>query len=281
MASARSTVLFVGESPPKDAPPNFRPFDCASGDRLAKYATGLSSRTVLLEHVERDNIFATPGVGIAPDFAWDEAAARDAGEGLVARYSPRIKTFVALGRKPAAALGHAGLEFSTWAVAPDTRAHVVAVPHPSGGSTSLNSELKRSQVRRALIPELVAGCPTLRPWHFRTDVAIALDLGAAVSPGDPVLGVATCTLVALAWSRPMRRADDARLVEYAEALSLRDLARLCALGDGAVADALEIARGKVRSAVGAIGKSMAGPLADYPVDARRATVGRYVCLGVL
>ena len=30
-----TALLFVGESPPAGSPPDFRPFDCASGTRLA------------------------------------------------------------------------------------------------------------------------------------------------------------------------------------------------------------------------------------------------------
>jgi hypothetical protein len=48
-----------------------------------------------------------------------------------------------------------------------------------------------SAMRRAIIPEMVLGRPTLRPWHFRTDdPAILHDLGVALCPLSPAVGMA-------------------------------------------------------------------------------------------
>ena len=44
-----ASIVFVGESPPAGAPPDFSPFDCASGTRLASIL-GLRDRATLLAH---------------------------------------------------------------------------------------------------------------------------------------------------------------------------------------------------------------------------------------
>src|SRR5687767_6185322 len=80
VADHRHTILFVGESPPAGAPPNFRPFDCASGSRLAK-ALGLVDRAALLDNVPFTNVFPTP-TGVRGCPPWSAPAATLRGHAL-------------------------------------------------------------------------------------------------------------------------------------------------------------------------------------------------------
>ncbi len=202
------TVLFVGESPPPGAPAKFRPFDCASGTRLARHMLGLVDRAALLEHVPRTNVFDQP-TGAKGCPSWPSAQAREhAAELLRIHQGQGIRAFVLLGARVCEAFGASHLpgpvaisalmEFLGPTV-------LVRAPHPSGASTVLNAPETVREVRRALLPELVLGCPTLRPWHFRLDdPVVAEDLAVALSPHDPRLGLA-----AIGWVMGRKRLWDA------------------------------------------------------------------------
>lgn len=208
-----AAVLFVGESPPPGAPADFSPFDCTSSACLARLMLGLRDRATLLEHVRRDNIFAN----YTSPKDWDPEAARAYASGLVSPLGGE-HVIVALGRKTAAAFGMpvavpdarinwAPPLLTSWKYGGrGGRVTCIYAPHPSGVFTTLASPEVRADVRRALIPELVIGCPTLRPWHFRLDdPAILHAFAAAVSPLCPALGAA-----ALLWAADKHKADTTR-----------------------------------------------------------------------
>jgi len=204
------TVLFVGESPPPGAEVGFRPFDCASGTRLARHMLGLVDRDDLLEHVPLVNLFDRP-TGPKGTPAWSDNEARErAVEVLRIHAGQGVRSFVLLGSRIAAAfgMGHlpgpASVGVLTRMVSPPALA--VRVPHPSGASTVLNAPEVVRDVRRLLLPELVLGCPTLRPWHFRLDdPAVLEDLALAVAPLRPLAG-----LVALEWAAGQRKTQQAQ-----------------------------------------------------------------------
>ena len=205
-----TALLFIGESPPAGSPPDFRPFDCASGTRLAA-VLGLIDRATLLEHVPMRNLFASPmGVPGAPrrdaeyaaksahNLMWDEPHA-----------------IVALGRRVADAFdlptACSGARVPVPAILTQWRHNlgpiITYAPLPAESSQALNNPATCAAVRRTLLPELVLGCPSLRPWHFRLDdPAILADLAVAVAPSCVAVGVA-----ALLWSRAQHVARDARL----------------------------------------------------------------------
>lgn len=201
-----ASLLLLGESPPPKAPPDFVPFDCQSGTNLAKFL-GLKSRAEVLAHLPRANCFDVP-TGVDGAAKWDDAQARTNAAILIENNFPpepgrRVPVIVALGRRPAMALG---VPITTPAMSwmrlqpLALGCHpidVLHIPHPSGGSTALNTEAKKSDARRAMLVEVALGCPTLRPWHFRLDdPAILADLGAALCPTRPGIGVAACVLIA-------------------------------------------------------------------------------------
>lgn len=274
--------MLVGESPPPGAAPDFRPFDCNSGDRLV-HCLGLRSRALLLEHVPRCNIFDQPGVGLPGGPRWSQEVA--AHRGLVIRKSAQDggMTIVALGRWPAIAIGlPKEPPWCSWHRVDGV--DIIAAPHPSGRSSTLNTTAGQTMVRRALLPEIMAGCPGLRPWHFDLDrVEVLADLGAAVSPLDPALGVA-----ALRIADEVHRAKAApnkhwSLDSFHQAVDfgMRLLVRGCSRGVDGAADEL----GRIPRAAAdlrARSKAAAQSIArDYPVEVLRATVGRYFALGVL
>lgn len=211
--SATPSILLIGESPPPGAAPDFRPFDCASGTRLATIMLGLRGRNELLAHVPRTNIFDAP-TGPPGCPKWIAADARDAGAIIIDKYTAPGVTVVALGRKAAEALGmpHAVPDRTlnwvpplgtTWRL---MGANCIYAPHPSGASSALNNAEVRADMRAMLLPEMVLGAPTLRPWHFRLeDPATLADLAAAVSPRCPALGAA-----ALTWAAEQHTARIAR-----------------------------------------------------------------------
>ena len=64
-------------------------------------------------------------------------------------------------------------------------------PSPASLATLPNGPAARASLRRVLMAELILGCPTLRPWHFRLRDAQTLhDLGVAWCPAAPVAGMA-------------------------------------------------------------------------------------------
>ena len=204
-----ASLLFVGESPPAGSPPDFRPFDCASGTRLAG-VLGLLDRATLLQHVPMANLFASPvGVKGAPE--WDAADAFVEANG----YAMGRRAIVALGRRVADAFDLPTADARSRIPVPPVLAQwrhacgplITYAPHPSGQSQALNDPATRTAVRRTLLPELVLGCPTLRPWHFRLDdPAVLLDLAVAVAPSCVAVGIA-----ALVWARGQHVARTARL----------------------------------------------------------------------
>jgi len=99
----------------------------------------------------------------------------------------------------------------------DHRSRIPAPPvltqwrHPAGPlityAPTMTDALHGGPTRRALIPELILGCPTLRPWHFRLDdPAVLLDLAVAVAPSCVAVGIA-----AMLWVRSQHVARQARL----------------------------------------------------------------------
>lgn len=295
--AARPTVLLVGESPPPNAPPGFRPFDCDSGSRLAK-VLGLTARAHLLDHVPIDNIFHTPGVGIVEGSKWDDDLARSQGRHIVEVGSdacPHAETIVALGRKSATALGlPVALPWGAWTRVDEMT--ILACPHPSGRASLLRDPATRLDARRYLLPELIAGCPTLRPWHFDLDESeVLFDLAAALSPQDVALGVAVlrvCQEVHRAQSAPrwqMLKNLTAEQYRGTVDVSMRTLAAVCPVGTAGLADVLSRV-GAERINVARVGtelrtraKAAASDLRvrDYPVSVLRATIGRYAVMGVL
>ena len=202
-------LLFVGESPPAGSPPDFRPFDCASGTRLAN-VLGLLDRATLLQHVPMANLFASPmGVKGAP--GWNLADAFVEASGIAAVRG----AIVALGRRVADAFDLPTADARSRIPVPPVLAQwrhacgplITYAPHPSGQSQALNDPTTRTAVRRTLLPELVLGCPMLRSWHFRLeDPAVLLDLAVAVAPSCVAVGIA-----ALVWAHGQHVARTARL----------------------------------------------------------------------
>lgn len=206
-----ASIVFVGESPPAGALPDFSPFDCASGTRLASIL-GLRDRATLLAHVPRDNLFATPtGIDGAP--AWNFERSLAGAEDVRLRTRPRT-VFVLLGRRVADAffvprpvptssvIKWAPMAGSTWTA---LYRRCIYIPHPSGANSTYTAEVKR-EVRQMLLPELILGAPSLRPWHFNiSDPLVLQDLAVAMSPLCPALGAA-----AMVWADGQHKAQAAR-----------------------------------------------------------------------
>jgi uracil-DNA glycosylase len=289
-----ASVLLLGESPPPKAPPDFIPFDCQSGTNLARFL-GLKSRAEVLAHLPRANCFDVP-TGVSADTPkWDKAQARLNAEAEVVN-RPTTRTVVALGRRAADALGMADdAPALTWQRLPHLDGvDALHVPHPSGRSTSLNTEAKRAEARQAMLVEVVLGCPTLRPWHFRLDEpAVLADLGAALCPLRPALGVAACVLMAEIKAHHERVTAAGFIGEKhatiaAEAgkrliavnLPMVQVALLAAHDLPALADAfgLPVKRGLMAQAANA--ERTMPEVSGYPSAVARAIYGRHVALGV-
>lgn len=271
------SLLFIGESPPPGAGPDFQPFDCASGDRLATLGLGLKSRRELLDRIPRANIFNEPGVGAPGGPKWSRVEAAKSGERFLQRHGP----FVALGRDVARALGVDGEPpWGSWHRV-DGR-DIIAAPHPSGRSPVLNSIAGRATTRRALLPEVVVGCPDLRPWHFNLDNQDVLaDLGAAVSPLDPALGVAVLRVADEVWRAKVSPLPNRSIESHRRIVDmpLRYLAMACMERQSLVDILAELPR--ISTELRSRSKAAAPMFRDYPVEVLRATVGRYVALGLL
>ena len=64
-------------------------------------------------------------------------------------------------------------------------------PSPGALAALPDGPAARASLRRVLMAEMVLGCPTLRPWHFRlSDKQTLHDLGVAWCPASPVAGMA-------------------------------------------------------------------------------------------
>jgi len=205
-----TTLLFVGESPPAGSPPDFRPFDCASGTRLAA-VLGLIDCATLLEHVPMRNLFASP-VGVPGAPRWDAEYAAKSAHNLM---QDEPHAVVALGRRVADAFdlptACSGARVPVPAILTQWRHNlgpiITYAPTLSRTWQAVTGPAATAAVRRTLLPELVLGCPSLRPWHFRLDdPAILADLAVAVAPSCVAVGVA-----ALLWACAQHVARAARL----------------------------------------------------------------------
>jgi hypothetical protein len=248
---------------------------------------GLRSLDVLLQHAPRANIFDAP-TGVPGCPKWEREAARKNGGAILLREdgneaAPSI--VVALGRRVVAAFGHPDLPEHAWTPVP-MFTHLIALPHPSGRSRSLADEHARAEYRRAALPELIAGCHTLRPWHFDLDTPTVLaDLGAALVPNDHALGVAWC-IVASEMHRAQATPKDVDPDVYRTAcdVAMVDVVRILGHQSPALtslvagADSLVT---KVRSELKARAvfaeRSVPAPSSEF----RRAVMGRYAALGVV
>lgn len=278
-AADTPTVVLIGESPPPGAAPDFKPFDCASGTNLARHL-GLTGRSILLDHVPRNNIFATPGVGVGDGPKWDDAAAKVHGASLLLAHSRGV--IVALGAKPGAALGVGDLPWYAWR-RDRCGAHVVTAPHPSGRASIITSTpTGPTTFRRALLPDLVVGCPGFRAWHFTA--AARADLGAALCPYAPAVGVIAANLAAEAHASPALMAE---IHKATAGMPLLTIVRTLADAPGttsrsrttALADLFRCRRGAdLKARVASAEKTV---VADYPAEVLRATIGRYAALGIL
>lgn len=297
MPDVRPTILFVGESPPAGAPPDFRPFDCASGTRLAK-ALGLVDRAALLDHVRFTNVFPTP-TGVTGCPPWDPDAAQAHGREILRAAAPRLddepSAVVALGMRAQRALEAPGLRPCTWArvetrhlprMPPTSHVDVFAAPHPSGQSQALNTEEGRQEVRRALLPDICAAADvTLRPWHFRLDEpAVLADLGLALCPDDPPLGAVAAVVCAEVYRarvapagvdlQAYRRRVDMPLPDLTFALRDSERLRETLRPDG-------ISSRSMAAEIRARHKHAARTLPRPPSAEVRAAYARLVALGVL
>ena len=64
-------------------------------------------------------------------------------------------------------------------------------PSSAALATMPDGPTARPSLRRVLMAEMVLGCHTLRPWHFRlSDKQTLHDLGVAWCPASPVAGMA-------------------------------------------------------------------------------------------
>ena len=144
-------------------------------DRWARSICGLVDAGTLFAHV-------TQAIGVDSLPRWCDAVLA-VGRDTAARFGMPHPGFGDVGvgtqwREPAAGPLHSvagpGL-FCTFVPA------IGARPHPA---------LIQS-IRRAVIGELVLGSPSLRAWHFRiADITVLQDLGAALCPLAPTLGMA-------------------------------------------------------------------------------------------
>jgi uracil-DNA glycosylase len=289
MSDARPTILFVGESPPAGAPPDFRPFDCASGSRLAK-ALGLVDREALLANVPFTNIFPTPtGVNDCP--RWDRSDARVRGLALREQHQSTISgraVFVALGARTQDALGVGNAMSKTW-VRERTDAYardIICVPHPSGQHQGYNTDEAKQEIRRTILPDLCAATNvSLRPWHFRLEEpAVLADLGLALCPLEPALGAAAAIIYAETW-RARSAPAGVELKDYHRQVdrSLAELQHDCMSGDGHLANAIGphgVSLRSMRSEVSSRRKFAARTLPRPPSAEVRAAYARLVALGV-
>ena len=280
MADARPTILFVGESPPAGAPPSFRPFDCASGSRLAK-ALGLVDREALLANVPFTNIFPTP-TGVKECPPWDIHDARNSAATIMGK----TRTVVCLGQT------RVGPAFIAEAHAPCTwrrtehGTDIVVVPHPSGQHQGYNTDEAKQEIRRTVLPDLCAAANvSLRPWHFRLDEpSVLADLGLALCPLDPALGASAAVLCAEVW-RAKAAPNGVRLDDFRSAgdVALPILGRLCREGRDSVAAAIRpqfIVERSFAAEVRSRHKFCARTLPRPPSAEVRAAYARLVALGV-
>lgn len=173
----RPTIVFLGESPPANAKPGFRPFDCDSGTRLARVLGLRRGRVAVVETLQPRNLFALPrGVKGAP--AWDEHEA-EAAAALVWAWLPAGSVVVCMGERVLAAVS----KFNE-------RSRVLALPHPSGASPLLNTPAQRRDARRVVLPALVHLGPFVPEDFDLDDETVRVDLATAAYPKDPARALA-------------------------------------------------------------------------------------------
>lgn len=272
-----TSILFLGESPPLNAPPRFRPFDCASGTRLAALL-GLQDRENLLRVVPMTNVYSTPhGVPGAPTWPARIDAEVQAAEEV--SQHPHARVIVTLGRRVTRAL-HGGdpPALVSWC---DAGRRFIPAPHPSGRSSTLNNPDHRAEVRRALLPELILGCPDLRATDLADDDALQ-DWAHAVAPAYPAAGLAALEHlrgrehVRLArLSSPLldRIANDAHVCAEGPPpqWQLRDLAFALLNGERGIATAATL----LACPLEAMAKPARARVTTHPADAARATLATY------
>lgn len=284
------SLLLVGESPPPGSPPSFRPFDCDAGDRLARLLCGLRSRAPLLDHVARSNIFDEPGVGLPGGPKWDRQAAVDNAAEIAASLDPRpgTTTIVALGRRPTEAFIDFDLQFGSWHRLL-CNVDLVAIPHPSGRSTKLHEPGYLTSMRRAMLCELVIGCPGLRPWHFRLDEPeVLVDLAHAVAPHHPARAAAALVIAAEVFTTWVReKGPSSGIIDHDDVdRPLRVLSKWCRNFSTLVdqwsptgSPSRKVAT-EVRSREKFVNTTLGAQIAAYSPDAIRATYGRHVARGI-
>lgn len=166
------TILFLGESPPAGAAPDFLPFDCASGTRLARVLGLRDGRRAVVDALRPRNLFAEArGVRGAP--AWDPHEA-EANAAKVWAFLPQGSVVVCLGEQVLSAVSRF-----------NERCRVLSVPHPSGASTQLNSPPQRRDARRVVLPALVQLGPFVPGDFDLDDEAVRVDLATALLPEEP------------------------------------------------------------------------------------------------
>jgi hypothetical protein len=132
------------------------------GDKAARHWFGLKDAATLAEHVPVVAHGETASVIVMGRPLADGLGMRDAGYGV----------------KPPPG--------TQWRACDDGPLHTFAV-----SVQTIPGPPILAAMRRAIIPEMVLGCPTLRLWHFRTeDPAILHDLGVALCPLSPGVGMA-------------------------------------------------------------------------------------------
>jgi hypothetical protein len=132
------------------------------GDKAARHWFGLKAAATLAEHVPVVAHGETASVIVMGRPLADGLGMRDAGYGV----------------KPPPG--------TQWRACNDGPLHTFAV-----SVQTIPGPPVLAAMRRAILPEMVLGCPTLRPWHFRTeDLNILHDLGVALCPMSPTVGMA-------------------------------------------------------------------------------------------
>lgn len=166
------TILFLGESPPVGTDPNFLPFNCASGTRLARVLGLRDGRRAVVDVLRPRNLFAEArGVRGAP--AWDPHEA-EVNAAKVWAYLPQGSVVVCLGERVLSAVSRF-----------NERCRVLSVPHPSGASTLLNSPPQRRDTRRVVLPALIQLGPFVPGDFDLDDEAVRVDLATALLPEEP------------------------------------------------------------------------------------------------
>lgn len=168
----KPTILFLGESPPAGADPAFRPFDCASGTRLARVLGLWGGKRAVVDELRPRNLF-TEARGVRGAPAWDPHEA-EANAAKVWAFLPQGSVVVCLGERVLSSVSRF-----------NQRCRVLALPHPSGASTQLNTPAQRRDARRVVLPSLVHLGPFSPDDFDLDDEAVRVDLATALLPEEP------------------------------------------------------------------------------------------------